>query len=141
MNRHLVTVEVGIERGTDQRVQLNGFAFDQDRFERLNAQTVQSRRAVQHDRVLADDLIKDIPDLRTLFFDQFLGLLDRRGQTLGFKTRIDERFEKFERHLFRQTTLVQFQFRAGHNDRTAGKVDALTQEVLAETTLLAFQHV
>ena len=34
---HLVTVEVGVERTTYQRVQLNSLTFNQYRFERLNA--------------------------------------------------------------------------------------------------------
>ncbi len=44
---HLVTVEVGVERGADQRVQLDGLALDQHRLERLDAQPVQGRRAVE----------------------------------------------------------------------------------------------
>ena len=37
VNRHLVSIEVGVERGTNQRVQLNGFTFYQYRFECLNS--------------------------------------------------------------------------------------------------------
>jgi hypothetical protein len=40
-------------KAAHQRVQLDGLAFDQDRLERLDAQTVQRGRTVQHDRVLA----------------------------------------------------------------------------------------
>jgi hypothetical protein len=71
VNGHLVAVEVGVEGRADQRVQLDRLAFDQDRLERLNAQTVQRRRAVQQNRVLADDFIQDIPDLGTLFSTSF----------------------------------------------------------------------
>ena len=42
MNRHLVTVEVGVEGRADQRVQLDGLALDQHRLERLDAETVQA---------------------------------------------------------------------------------------------------
>jgi hypothetical protein len=60
----------------DQRVKLDRLAFDQGRFERLNAQTVQRRRAVEHHRVLADHLIEDIPNLRTFpFSTSFLACL------------------------------------------------------------------
>jgi hypothetical protein len=54
---------------------------------------------------------------------------------------VDERLEQFERHFLRQTALVQFQFRANHDNRTTRIVDAFTEQVLTETTLLAFQHV
>jgi 2-aminoadipate transaminase len=37
---HLVAVEVGVECGTDQWVQLDGLTFDQFRFEGLDAQAL-----------------------------------------------------------------------------------------------------
>ena len=43
---HLVTVEVGVEGGTDQRVQLDGPAIHQLRLKGLNAQAVQGGGAV-----------------------------------------------------------------------------------------------
>ena len=60
---HLVAVEVGVVRGTDQRVELDGLALDEGRLERLDAETMQGRCAVQQHRMLADDLGKDVPDL------------------------------------------------------------------------------
>jgi hypothetical protein len=41
---HLVAVEVRVERGTDERVELDGLALDELRFERLDAETVQRAR-------------------------------------------------------------------------------------------------
>jgi hypothetical protein len=61
---HLVAVEVGVERHADQRVQLNRLAFDQHRLESLDAETVQRRRTVQHDRMFADHLFEDVPHFR-----------------------------------------------------------------------------
>ncbi|CCZ94521.1 unknown [Corallococcus sp. CAG:1435] len=43
---HLVAVEVGVECRTCQRVQFDGSAFNQYRFESLNGKTVQCRRTV-----------------------------------------------------------------------------------------------
>jgi hypothetical protein len=83
VNGHLVAVEVGVERRADERVQLDRLAFDQGRFERLDAEAVQRRRTVQQNRVLADHLIEDIPDFRTLLLHQLLGLLDGRGKPLA----------------------------------------------------------
>ena len=76
VNRHLVAVKVSVKCGTNQRVKLDGFTFDQHRFERLDAKPVQRWRAVQHDRMLADHLIEDVPDFGTFFFDKLLRLLD-----------------------------------------------------------------
>ena len=61
VNSHLVTVEVSVERGTDQRVNLDGLALDQLRLERLDTQTVQGGCTVQQHRVLSDDLFEDVP--------------------------------------------------------------------------------
>src|ERR1700747_1608156 len=47
-------------------MQLNLLALDQDRLERLDAQAMQGRRAVQEHRMLADNLIENVPDLGTL---------------------------------------------------------------------------
>ena len=46
MNRHLVAVEVGVKRGTYQRMQLDGLTLYQNRLERLDTKSVQSRSTV-----------------------------------------------------------------------------------------------
>ena len=79
VHRHLVAVEVGVERGADQRVKLDRLAFDQHRLERLDAQAMQGRRAVQHHRMLADHLFQDVPHLGTLLLHHPLGGLDGGG--------------------------------------------------------------
>jgi hypothetical protein len=73
--------------------------------------------------------------------DQLLRLLDGRGVTLGVETGVDEGLEQFERHLLRQAALVQLELRTGHDDRAAGIVDALAEQVLTEPALLALEHV
>ena len=75
VNGHLVTVEVGVEGRADERMQLDRLAFDQGRFEGLDAQAVERRRTVQENRMLADDLVEDIPDFRLFFSTSFLACL------------------------------------------------------------------
>ena len=70
---HLVAVEVGVERRADERVQLDGLALDEDRLERLDAEAVQRRSAVQEHRVLLDHVLEDVPDLGALLLDHLLG--------------------------------------------------------------------
>ena len=53
----------------------------------------------------------------------------------------DERLEQDERHLLRQTALVELELRTDDDDGTAGVIDALAEQVLAETALLALEHV
>src|SRR5690606_21044672 len=52
-----------------------------------------------------------------------------------------ERLEQLEGHLLGQAALVQLELRADDDDRTAGVVDALAEQVLAEPALLALEHV
>ena len=122
-------------------MKLDRLAFDQHRLERLDAEAMQGRRAVEHHRMLADHLVEDVPNLRLLLLDQLLGLLHRGGQTLGVEPRIDERLEQLERHLLRQAALVQLELGTDHDHRAAGIVDALAEQVLAEPALLALEHV
>src|SRR5690606_1232076 len=109
--------------------------------ERLDTETVQRRRTVQQHRMLADDLLEDIPDLRPFALDETLRGLDRRRLAAKLQLREDERLEELERELLRQTALVQLQRRADDDHRTARVVDALTEQVLTEAALLALDHV
>ena len=141
VHRHLVAVEVGVERRAHQRMQLDRLALDQHRLERLDAQAVQRRRAVEHHRVLADHLFEDVPHLGDFLLHQALGRLDGGGQAEQLQLVEDERLEQLERHLLRQAALVQLELRADHDDRAAGVVDALAEQVLAEAAALALDHV
>ncbi len=58
---HLVAVEVGVEAFADQRVNLDGVAFNQHRLESLDAHAVKRRSAIQHHRVLVDALLRECP--------------------------------------------------------------------------------
>jgi hypothetical protein len=72
---HLVAIEVGVEARADHRVETNRVAIDKNRLEGLDAKAVQSRRAVQKNRVLADDLFDDIEDDAVVAIDDLIGLL------------------------------------------------------------------
>ncbi len=141
MHGHLVAVEVGVEGGADQRVNLDGLAFHQHRLEGLNAEAVKGRGAVQQHRVVLDDFFKDVPHHRLLHLHHFLGLLDGGAVAGLLQAVIDERLEQLERHLLGQAALVQLELGADNDDRTAGVVDALAEQVLTEAALLALERV
>ena len=141
MDRHLVAVEVRVERGADERVDLDRRAFDEDRHERLDAEAVERRGAVQQDRVVLDDLLEDVPDLGPDALDDALRALDVVGEALLDELAHDERLEQLERHLLGQAALVELELRPDDDDRAARVVDALAEEVLAEPALLALEHV
>ena len=137
MHGHLVAVEVRVERGADERVNADGLAFDQRRFERLNAEAVKGWSAVQENRMLADDVLENVPNDRLLLLDHLLGLLDGRAVTLSFELVIDEGLEELERHLLREAALVELQLGTHDDDRAPGIVHALAEQVLAEAALFA----
>nr|VTP02524.1 hypothetical protein BIN_B_03507 [Mycobacterium kansasii] len=138
---HLVTVEVGVERLTHQRVQLNRLALDQHRLERLDTEPVQGWRAVQQHRVLGDDLLQHIPHLGTLTFHHPLGALDVLGVVEIDQTLHHERLEQLQRHQLGQTALVQLELRTDHDNGPARVVDTLAEQVLPEPALLALQQI
>ena len=141
MYRHLVTIKVGIEGSTNQRMQANGLAFHQYRFKCLNTQPVQGWRTVQHDRVLMNHFGQNIPYFRNTLLDQLFGCLDGIGQAAQFQLVVDKRLEQLQRHLLGQAALMQFQIGTNHNDGTSGIIHALTEQILTETTLLALDDI
>ena len=141
MHGHLVAVEVRVVRRADERMQMDGFAFDQHRLEGLNAETMERGCAVEQHRMLFDDLFEHVPNFRTHALDHTLRALDVVRERAIDELLHHERLEEFERHLFGQAALVQLERRTDHDDRTAGVVDALAEQVLTEATLLTLQNV
>src|SRR5205085_10939121 len=141
MHRHLIAVEVRVVRGADKRMNPDRFAFDEERFESLDGKTVQSRRAVQQYRVALRDFFENVPDLRRLALDHLFRAAHGVHVAEIFQPANDERLEQNQRHLFRQTALIQFQLRPDDYDGTARIIDALAEQVLTETSALALEHV
>ena len=119
MHSHLVAVKVGIECRAHQGMQLDGLAFNQGRFEGLDAQTVKGGGTVQHHRMLPDDLVQNIPNFRAFAFHHLFGRFDRCGKPPELKFAEDERFEQFQSHFLGQTALVQLQGGSYDDHRTS----------------------
>ena len=62
MHRHLIAVEIRIERRADQRVNLDRLTFHQHRLKRLNTQAVQRGGAIQKHGMVLDDFFENIPN-------------------------------------------------------------------------------
>ena len=141
MNSHLVTVEVGIEGCTSQRMQLNGLTLDQNRLKCLDAQSVQCRCTVEHNRMLFDNILQHIPYFYLLAFYHLLGRFDIVCLTSGDKFFHNERLEELDGHLLGQTALIDLKFRTYNDNGTSGIVNTLAQQVLTETSLLTLEHI
>src|SRR6267378_4179343 len=58
-----------------------------------------------------------------------------------FETPNDKRLEQDQRHLLRQSALMQLEFRSDNDDRTTRVINALSKQVLPETSTLALEHI
>ena len=81
---HLIAVEVGVVRRTNQRMKLNGLPFNQHRLERLDTEPMQGRCPIQQDRMLADHFGEYVPDFRCFALDHLLCGLDGCGESARF---------------------------------------------------------
>ena len=141
VHRHLVAVEVGVVGRADERMDADGLAFDQDRLKRLDRQAVERRRAVEQHRMPLGDLLQDVPHLGGFLLDHLAGAAHGVHEAELLQPADDERLEEHERHLLRQAALVELQLGADDDDGAARVVDALAEQILAETALLALEHV
>ena len=141
VDRHLVAVEVGVEGGADQRMELDRLALDEHRLEGLDAQAVQGGRPVEQHRMLSDHAFENVPHLGIAAIDHLFGRLDGGGQAQALQAREDEGLEQLQGHALGQAALVQLEGGAHHDHRTARVVHPLTEQVLAEPPLLALDHV
>ena len=102
---------------------------------------MQGRRAVQQHRMALGDFFQNVPDFRRLALDHFLGAAHGVHVAKIFQPANDERLEQNERHLLRQTALMQLEFRTDDDDGTARVIDAFAEQVLTETSAFALEHV
>ena len=138
---HLVTVEVGVESGTYQRVEADGLTLDEFGLECLYTESVQRRSTVQQYGMALQYILKDFPYHGVLAVDNLLGALDSLDKSALKHLADDERLEQLTGHILGQTALVHLQLGADNDDRTARVVDTLTEQVLTEAALLALQRV
>ncbi len=141
MHRHLVAIKVGVKCETHQRVELNGASVYQHGLEGLDAEAVERRSAVEQHGTLLDHLVEHVPDLGTCPLGEPFRAFDVVRQSPSDQGMHDKRLEQFKRHALRQPALVQLQVRTDDDHRPAGVVDALAQQVLAEASLLALEHI
>ena len=106
MNRHLVAVEVGVECGTNERMQLDSASLDKNRLECLNRQSVKRRCAVKKHRMVFDNDFERVPNFGADAFDALFRVLDIGGLAGFDKTFHNKRLEQFKCHFFRQTALI-----------------------------------
>ena len=91
--------------------------------------------------MLLNDIFQSVPDLCTLLVHHLFRGFDVVGYSVIHEFFHNKRAEQLDRHFLRDTALVDLQIRPDNDNRTAGVVNTLTKQILAETALLAFQHI
>ena len=141
VDSHLVTVEVGVEGRTCQRVQLDGLTLDELGLEGLDTQTVKRRGTVEEHGVTLHHVLQNVPDDGLAAVDNLLGRLDRLHNAALDELADDERLVELGGHQLGQTALAHLQLRTDDDNRTGRIVDTLTEQVLTEAALLTLQRV
>ena len=141
MHGHLVAVEVGVEGGTCQRMELDGLTLNHLGLESLDGQTVKRRCTVEEYGVTLHHILKNIEDNGLTTIDNLLGTLDRLHNTALNELADDERLVELGGHQLGKTALAHLQLRTDNDNRTSGIVDTLTEKVLTEASLLTLQRV
>ncbi len=141
MDSHLVTVEVGIERRTCQRMELDSLTFDKLRLECLDTKSVKRRGTVQEYRMSLHNILKNIPNYRLTTVYNLLCALNSLHYSALNKLTDNKRLVKFCCHKLWQTALTHLQLRTNDNNRTCRIVNTLTEKILTETSSLTLQRV
>ena len=115
---HLVTVEVGVECRTSERMELDSLTLNHLRLECLNTESVKCRCTVEKNRMTFHHVLKNIPNHRVFPVDNLLCGLDGLHDAALNQFPDDERFVKLGCHKFRQTALVHLELRSNDDDRT-----------------------
>ena len=118
VNRHLVAVEVRVERGTYERVKLYRSAFNEYRLERLNGQAVKSRSSVEQHGVILYYVFKSVPYFGADSFNLLLCVLDVRRVLRLDKALHNERLEELECHFLRKSALINLERRTDNDNGT-----------------------
>ncbi len=93
MHGHLIAIEVSVEGGADQRMDLDGLTLNENGLEGLNAQPVQRWRTVEQHGVFLDHLIQAVPYLGRLFLHHLLGAFDGGHIAALLQLVVDEWFK------------------------------------------------
>ena len=122
-------------------MELDSLTLDQLGLIGLDTESVERRGTVEEDGVTLNDILQDVEDDRLATIDDALGTLDGLNDTAVDEATDDEGLVELGCHILRQTALVHLQLRTDDDDGAGGVVDTLTEEVLAEASLLTLDGV
>ena len=87
------------------------------------------------------NLFEHVPHIRGLSLNELLGRANGVHVAQFFEATDDEGLKQYECHFLGQPALVKFQFGPDNNHRATGIIHTLAEQVLAEPTALALEHI
>src|SRR3989344_4705625 len=141
MHRHLVTVKVGVERITDERMELDGITFDKARTKCLDALTMEGWCAVEKHIFALNGFFEYFPHLRDAVFNKATSTANVEREFAVEESGNHEWTEQLEPHVLRKTAFVKFKIGADDDNGAPRVIDALAKQILAEIALFALQVV
>ena len=141
MYRHLISVEVSIERCTTERMETDRLTTDEHRTECLDTETVKCRSTVEENIFAFDNSIESVPDFLGLLFDDLLSVFDIVCLLESDETTDDKWLEQSECHRLWESTLIHLELRPDDDHRSTRIVDSFTEEILTESTLLSLEDI
>ena len=141
MDCHLVSIEVSIKGGTNQRMDLDGATFNKNRLKGLNTKAMESWGAIEQNRPPLYYVLQHLPNLRSLPLHEPFCAFDTMGIAAENETIHDKGLKQLQGHPLRQSTLVQLELRTNHDHRASAIIHPLAKKVLAESSLLALEHI
>ena len=141
MHRHLIAVEICVVCRTNKRMNLDRISFDEHWLESLDTHSMECWSTIQKHWMILRDLFENVPDFGSSTLKHSLGTLDRVCKTMFLQLADNERLEQFKRDLLWKSALPEFQFWSDDDDRPRRIINALAEQILAESTLLTFDHV
>src|SRR5262245_12333186 len=98
MHCHLIAIKICVECRANQLMDLDCFAIDKYRLERLNTESMKRWSAVQQHWMIFDNFFQYFPHDRLFLLHHFFGTLDRIGGSHFFQLLEDEWLEQFDCH-------------------------------------------
>ena len=88
-----------------------------------------------------DDFLKHVPHFRIATLKHALRALDGVSESTILQLTNDEGLEQLERDLLWKAALMELEIRTDDDDGTCRVINPLAEQVFAEATLLALDHV
>ena len=141
MNRHLISIEVGIKRRTYKRMKSDCLSRHQLDFEGFNRKSMKCWRTVKQHILILNYFFQKLERNRISLFNQLFSLFWSIYDLLFNKLSNNKRSKHLYCDIDWKSTFIQIQARTYSNNRSSWIVNSLSKQVLSENSLLTWKHI